>query len=419
MDGKAVDEAIASGTTYGNPETEHALFAQLRSEDPVHWTEPDGYKPFWTVTRHADVVAVQRAHEQFINAPRQHLVSLDFEALVKQAMGGRKHLTKSMHLMDGEQHTAYREITANWFFPQQVKLLDKSISALARRAIDDLERKAPECDFYRDIAVWYPLRVIMLILGLPDSDAPLLQRLTSSYFGGSDPEMQTAGDVIDAALALRQYFDVVAADRRAHPTDDVSSLIANGTVNGRPLEQYESASYYVALATAGHDTTSACIAGGVLALIQNPDQWQKLKENPSLIPTAVDEIIRWVSPIKHFFRTATQDCEVGETPVKAGDSLMMVYTSANRDELAFDQPFSFRVDRKPNRHVGFGYGVHMCLGMMLAKFEIQILLREMLTRIDSLELNGTPAWVESGFISGLKRLPISFQMKQSQAALAE
>ncbi len=411
MQDKSIDNSIASGKTYGDPAVKDALFKRLREEDPVRWTEPDGYRPFWTVTKHADVVGVERQQERFLNEPRSRLLSIEFESRVKELMAGRKHLVQSMHSMDGDKHKMYRQITSAWFLPKQLKALDERISVLAGRAIDDLRERGPELDFYKDIAVWYPLKVIMLILGLPDADAPHLQKLTSSYFGAGDPEQQKGGDVIDAAQAFRAYFDVVAAERRAQPTDDVASLIANAVVDGRPIEPYESSSYYIALAAAGHDTTSASTAGGLLALIQNPDQWRRLQAEPALLPSAIDEILRWVTPINHFFRTAAQDCELRGRQIKAGDALMMVYPSANRDEEVFDDPYSFRVDRSPNRQVAFGYGVHMCLGMMLAKMEMQIFFRELLQRVDHFELAGSPAWVETSFVGGLKRLPVRVHFK--------
>jgi cytochrome P450 len=411
MADKPFDDAIASGKVYSNLEEKYKLFAQLRRDDPVHWTEPEGYRPFWTVTKHADIINIERQNDRFLNEPRSRLVTIEFEERVRELMGGRPLLVQSMHSMDSDKHKAYRQITASWFMPKQLKLLDERISELARKTVDDLQARGPECDFYKEIAVWYPLKVIMLILGLPDADAPHLQRLTSAYFGGGDPEQQKGGDVIAAAQAFREYFDVVSADRRAHLTDDVASLIANAVVGGKPIEDYLASSYYIALAGAGHDTTSASTAGGVLALIENPDQWKKLQENPKLLGTAIDEIIRWVSPINHFFRTAAQDCEVQGRSVKAGQNLMMVYPSGNRDEEAFDDPSSFRVDRQPNRHLGFGFGVHMCLGMILAKIEMEILFRELLSRVSYFELNGDPAWVETTFVGGLKRLPVRVTMK--------
>ena len=415
MNDKSIDNALASGKTYGDYVTAHALYARLRSEDPLHWTEPDGFRPFWAVSKHADVMDISRQSKQFINAPRERLLSVEFETKVKEVMAGKPFMTKSMHLFDGADHKAYRDITSQWFLPKHIQSLEAKVATLAKAAVDDLQARGPACDFYKDIAVWYPLRVIMLILGLPESDATQLQRFTSSIFGGGDPEMLTAGGAIEATQNFRRYFDVVHADRRAHPKDDVASLIANATIDGRPIEHYESSSYYIALATAGHDTTSASIAGGLLALIQNPDEWRKLQKDPGLLDLVADEMIRWVSPIKHFFRTAAEDCEIRGKKIKAGDNFMLLFPSANRDEEAFEQADSFRVDRKPNRHVGFGFGMHMCLGQALAKFEMRILFRELLARVDHFELNGEPRWVETAFIGGVKQLPVRVTFKGAAA----
>ncbi len=400
------DEAIASGWFYGDPARKYALFAQLRRDDPVHWTEPAGYRPFWTVTRHADIMEIERQNERFLNEPRSRLVSIEFEQRVRKLMEGRPLLVQSMHSMDGDRHRVFRQITSSWFMPKQLKLLDDRVEALARKTVDDMLALGPELDFYKDVAVWYPLRVLMLILGLPEHDAPELQRLTSSYFGGSDPEQQGAGDVIDAAQAFRAYFRGVVEDRRRRPTDDVASLIANAKIDGDFIEEYLVSSYYIALASAGHDTTSASIAGGVLAMMEAPDEWVSLQENPALVASASEEMIRYVAPINHFFRTAREDCEFRGRTIKAGESLMMVYPSGNRDEAAFEEPGSFRIRRENNRHLGFGFGVHMCLGAMLAKLEMRVLFREILKRVASFELAGTPAWVETTFVGGLKTLPV-------------
>jgi cytochrome P450 len=407
----AIDNAIASNKTYGNPEVQHALFRRLREKDPVHWTEPEGFRPFWTVSKHADILEVERQQDRFLNAPRSKLFSIAFEQEIKQLMQGKTHLVRGLPQMDGADHKAYRQLTQAWFQPKQVKLFEERIAGLAKRAVDELEALGPECDFYNQVAAYFPLRVIMLILGLPVSDEERLLRITQAYFGGGDPDVQRGSDLIHAAQDYISYFDGVSEDRRKNPTDDVASLIANSQIDGRPIEHYEASSYYIALASAGHDTTSATAAGGILALIENPDEWRKLKANPELVSSAVDEMVRWVSPVKHFFRTATEDYMLRGKQIKAGDHLLMAYPSANRDEEVFEAPFEFRVDRQPNRHVGFGYGAHACLGMFMAKIELQHLFRQLVARVDSFVLNGTPAWVETSFVGGLKRLPVRVTMQ--------
>ncbi|MEO8297539.1 MAG: cytochrome P450 [Burkholderiales bacterium] len=406
----AIDDAIASSKTYGDLEAQHALFRQLREQDPVHWTEPSGFRPFWTVARHADILEIERLPDRFLNAPRTKLFSIEFEQSLREAMTGRTDLVRAVSQMDGDEHKAYRQITQAWFQPRQVRLLEERIAALARRSVDEMAALGPECDFYNQVAVWYPLRVIMMILGLPEADEATLLRITQTYFGGTDPDLQRGSDMIRAAQEYIAYFEHVAEQRRRQPTDDVASVIAHAQVNGQPLGRLESSSYYIALASAGHDTTSATAAGGVLALMQHPAQWRKLKDDPSLVPAAVDEMIRWVTPVKHFMRTATEDYVLHGKTIRAGDSLLLSFPSANRDPEAFDAPDEFRVDRSPNRHLGFGSGPHVCLGMVIAKLELQLLLKELLARVGSFEPNGEPAWVQTAFVGGLKRLPVRVTM---------
>jgi len=416
MQDSQVDEAIASHKTYGSLEQQHALFSMLRREDPVHWTEPNGYRPFWTVSKHKDVMEIEKQNDKFINAPRTKLLSIEFESKVREAMGGRPMLVRAINQMDNPDHSKYKKLTHAWFQPKQVRLLEESISKLARESIDHMLALGGACDFYNDVVVRYPLKVIMLILGIPDEHGQRLLDITRAYFGGGDPEMQRGNDLIGATMAYMDFFRGIARERRSHPTDDVATLIATAEVDGNLIGEFEASSYFVALASAGHDTTSATLAGGLLALIQNPDEMHKLKTNPDLIPLAVDEMVRWVSPVKHFFRTSTETYTLRGKTIRPGDHLMMAYPSANRDDDAFERPFSFIADRNPNRHVGFGFGIHACIGMYLAKIEMVIFVRELLARVNSIALAGEPAWIETSFLGGLKRLPISFKAAEAVAA---
>lgn len=407
-----LDDALASGKTYGDLATQHALFARLRAEDPVHWCEPEGYRPFWAVTRHADIIEIERQHDRFVNKFRTKLLTIDFETKVREAMAGQPMLVRTLPQMDNPDHKAYRLLTAAWFQPRQLAGLEERIGVLARQSVDrmlELGAGGRVFDFVDDIALWYPLRVIMLILGLPASDEARLLQITQAYFGGSDPEMQRGSDLIDATMALVEYFKEVSRDRRQNPRDDVATVIANSTIDGVPIGDLETYSYYIALITAGHDTTSATAAGGLLALIQNAGQWAKLKADPSLVEKAVAEMLRWVSPVKHFFRTATVDYTLRGKSIREGDFLMMCYPSGNRDIDAFDAPFDFRIDRTPNRHLGYGYGIHACIGLHLANLELQILFREIAARVEGFELAGPRAWVETAFLGGLKHLPLTLR----------
>ncbi len=405
-----IDNAITDHKIYGDPEAQHRLFAALRREDPVHWTEPEGYRPFWTVARHQDIIEVERQNDRFINAKRTKLLTIDFEAKVKEVMGGRPMLVRAINQMDNPDHRAYQKLTHAWFQPRQLRQLQEKIARLARESVDRLRSFGGECDYVNDVSVWYPLRIIMMILGLPDEDEERLLKITQAYFGGGDPEMQRGSDLIKATLDYIEYFKEVVADRRRHPRDDVASIIANSEIDGQPIGDFEAYSYYIALASAGHDTTSSTVAGGLLALIENPDELGKLRANPDIIPAAVEEMVRWVSPVKHFFRTAVEDYELRGQKIRAGDHLLMCYPSANRDEEVFDRPFAFLADRSPNRHLGYGYGIHACIGQHLARAEMIALFRELLARVEHIALAGRPSWTETSFLGGLKRLPIRYRM---------
>jgi cytochrome P450 len=203
-----------------------------------------------------------------------------------------------------------------------------------------------------------------------------------------------------------QYFGAVTQDRRARPRDDLATVIATGEVDGEPIGPLEANSYYAIVATAGHDTTSSTASGGLLQLIRNPDQRRRLQAEPGLIGAAVEEMIRWVTPVKHFMRTASEDCEIGGKPIRAGDGLALFYWSGNRDEAVFANPDVFRVDRDPNPQTAFGNGVHLCLGLHLARMELRALFAELLPRIADIELAGEPRNTVANFVSGLKTLPV-------------
>jgi cytochrome P450 len=317
--------------------------------------------------------------------------------------------------MDEPDHRKYRALTQSWFLPSNLKRLDDTIKEITREYVDKLATCGGQCDFVKDVAVWFPLRVIMLLLGVPVEDGPLLLRLTQQTFGAEDPDVAEQADFKQArAQAFAEfvdYFKVLLTKRRKEPGEDLASLIANAEIDGKPIPDREALSYYIVIATAGHDTTSATAAGGLLALIENPAEMAKLRADISLLPKAVEEMIRWVTPVKHFGRTAVQDYVLRGQKIEAGQSLMLCYPSANRDEELFEDPFAFRVDREPNKQLAFGIGVHQCLGLHLARQELRAFFAEFLARVDDVRLAGEPAHVAGTFIAGLKRLPISYRMK--------
>ena len=297
-----------------------------------------------------------------------------------------------------------------------MKQLEEDIRALACDSVEHMAALGDRCDFAAEVAIWFPLRVIMLTLGAPREDEQFLMKITQEVFGAQDFDHmrpEEMGGLFATIAEFNAWCDRITADRKANPREDVSTIIANATLtDGSPMGNMEAMSYYLIIAAAGHDTTSSSTSAGLLELIRNPAEMQKLRDDPSLLPNAVEEMIRWASPVKHFFRTAAKDAEVGGVPIKAGDGLVMAYPSANRDTAVFDDPFTFRVDRANVRqHLAFGYGPHLCLGQHLAKLEMRILFEELLARFDDFELAGDPSWTRASFVSGMKHLPIRYRAK--------
>lgn len=404
--------AITRPALYRDPVALHETYATLRREAPVTWVEGSAYRPFWALTRYHDISEVSRQPDQFINAPRLTLIPEAVEQHLAAAGQGREKSVRTIIDMDEPDHRKYRNITQGWFLGAGVARFQSRVEAIAARFIDKMAAMGGRCDFAQDIGLWVPLHVIMSILGLPEEDAPFILRSTQAMLAASDPELQRDAQQYGTAefQQLFAYLGEVVERRRREPTDDLGSVIANGLVDGAAMGLLETLSYLLIASTAGHETTSSAIGGGLLALLQHPDAQQRLRDEPALWDLAAEEVVRWVSPIRHFMRTAVEDCQVGGVQIRAGQSLAMFYLSANRDESAFEAPFEFRPGRTPNRHLGFGIGGHFCLGRLLALAEIRALFRELLSRTRSIELDGTPQWVESHFVGGLKRLPVRYTM---------
>jgi cytochrome P450 len=410
---EARPEAIADPRTFTDPAKLNDLLARLRKEDPLPYVQAKGYAPFWLVTRHADLMAIERDAKQFINEPRQAMLPLAYEAMAREAAGGleTKDLMRNLVLMDGDEHLAYREITQSYFTPKGLDAITGDIERLAGEFIGRMADRNGTCDF-AEIAMPFPLRVIMTMIGVPPEDEPMMMRLTQQTLSSQDPEFGASqGGARNAMLEMYQYFQSIIADRRANPTDDLSSTVVNAKVNGEYISERDVFGYFNIIATAGHDTTSYSLTGGLLALLQNPQEMDKLRADPALMQLAVEEILRWTNPVKHFVRTAVTDCEVAGKQIKAGDHLMMSYPSASFDEAVFGDPFTFRIDRKPNRHLAFGTGPHVCLGQYLARFELTAYFRELLARVEHIELDGEPRFVEGSFVGGVKHLPVRYRMR--------
>jgi cytochrome P450 len=385
----------------------HRALAHLRAEAPVSWVDVPGYKPFWVITKHADIMAIERANDVFTNSPRPVLTTIEGDEQ-QAAMG----ISTLIH-MDDPQHRVVRAIGADWFRPKAMRALKVRVDELAAKFVDQMAAAGGECDFVQEVAVNFPLYVIMSLFGLPETDFPIILKYTQELFGSDDEELQRGTTMEERGLALFEmftYFNDVTAARRRTPTEDLASAIANARIDGEPLSDIDTVSYYLIIATAGHDTTSATISGGLLALIDNPDQLQRLRDDPDLMGLAAEEMIRWVTPVKEFMRTAREDTTIRGVPIAAGESVLLSYPSGNRDEDVFTDPFRFDIGRDPNKHVAFGYGVHFCLGAALARMEVSSFFSALVPRLESIELNGVPEHTATIFVGGLKHLPIRYEL---------
>jgi len=408
------DERIfIDGAAYADLEGWHAAAARLRRDNPLPRVEVEGFPPFRAVTRHAHLAEVERNHDVFHNTVDSTLASCEQTRLRHE--GGVD--IKTLIHMDGKEHRDVRAITNDWFKPGNLrKTIEGRLAPLSRKFVDRMAACDGRCDFARDIAMFYPLHVIMGILGVPEEDEPLMLELTQNLFGSEDPELAEGDDPAASFMAglmkIYSYFQTVTADRRAHPTSDVATAIASAEIDGKPLEEIQQMGYYAIVATAGHDTTASSLAGGLHALIEHPEQLDAITRDTSLIPNAVDEMIRWVTPVRHFMRQAQVDYDLDGHAIAKGDWLLLSYLSANRDESVFERPLEFDVSRKnAGDHLAFGIGVHFCLGAHLAKMELRAFLEELLPRLEFIELAEKPAYMATTFVGGPKRMPVNYRLR--------
>ncbi len=417
-----VAAAVVDPVAYGQWDPLHEQLTWARANAPLAVAENHDHDPFWLVTRHADIMAISRDPQRFANGIRPTvLTNRDGEALARAATPNNDgHLIRSLVQMDAPDHMKYRLLTQSWFMPKNLKIVEDRIRQIARETVDHMLAQGGECDFARDVAAHYPLRVIMDILGVPPEDEPRMLMLTQQLFGPTDPELNRSREAItsaEQAIAMldyviadfTQYFGALTADRRANPREDIATVIANATINGEQIPDREMSGYYMIVATAGHDTTSASTAGAIMELAKNPALFERFRAAGTDKAGLIEEAIRWTTPVQHFMRSAKEDVEIGGQTIREGDWLMLNYVSANRDEDVFADPFAFNTDREKNQQIAFGFGAHVCLGQHLARMEMRILMEELLPRIKSPELTGEPARVESVFVGGLKRLPIRFE----------
>lgn len=414
-----VAKTLVDPKAYADPDRLHAAYSWARKNNPLGRAVIDGFDPFWVVTKHADIAAISRDNSRFHNGDYSVICRPKASIDHVIATTGCPHIVKALVHVDGEEHKGLRALTQSWFMPNSILKLDDRIRTLARQIVEKLRQSNGNIvDFAADIALHYPLHVIMDILGVPPEDEPRMLMLTQELFGSEDPDLKrekqqktanaktTAESLMSIVADFRNYFEKVTADRRLNPRNDVATLLANAVVNGQPLDDIARLGYFVIIATAGHDTTSSSSAIAMWSLSQFPELLPRLKADPTLIPQFIDEAVRFASPVRHFMRTATEDTVIRERTIRKDDWLMLCYGSANRDEEVFHNPFEFNIDRKPNRHLGFGFGAHVCLGQHLAKLEMRILFEELIPRLQHVEPAGEMDSIMSCFVGGPKHLPL-------------
>lgn len=379
----------------------HRAAAELRRAGPVHHFDDPVYGEFWAVTHFEPLLEVSRNPDVFPNTEQAAFVA-SYRKMVEELPVGVKTLLS----MDGGEHAKYRKVVADWFKPSTLRRLQEAVDGLVEEAVAHLHELGGECDFATEIALRLPLRVIMSMLGVPPEDEPLMLKLTQEMFSSADGELGK-GNPLEAMAELATYFMGLTADRQANPTADLTSAIANAEVDGAPLDLLVAMGLYAVIATAGHDTTSFAMSGGIEALTRFPDEFERLRQHPDLIGNAAHEFVRYTSPVRHFTRQAQADVEVAGQAMRAGDRVLLSYPSANRDESMFPDPDRLDAGR-PNasRHVGWGHGPHYCLGARLAQMEIESLLRGLTREVTTIEAAGAPAWTAGHFVSGMKHLPI-------------
>jgi cholest-4-en-3-one 26-monooxygenase len=395
-----------SSTLYEKDGYPFAAWAWLRRNDPVAWIEQPGYDPFWAITKHADVIELSKQPEIWQNGPRLAVFSNQVPPPPEAEV---RHLLN----MDPPDHGQYRNVVSKQFTPRVVSGLAAKVERITREVLDDAAG-IEDADFVRDVSARITIAVIAEMLGVPRPDWDLLFRWTNEVIAPEDPEFQRGGSVestVEAArLELFEYFGAMSRDRRANPKDDIVSVLANGGVDGRPLGPVELLSYYFLLVVAGNETTRNAMTGGVIAFLEHPDQWEKLRREPGLLDSAVEEIVRWVTPVIQFCRTPTRDYTLRGRTLRAGQNACLFYPSANRDEEVFPDGDRFRIDRRPNRHLGFGVGEHVCLGAHLARLELRCAFGALRERLRHAELSGPVERARSSFVGGIKRAPMHWEI---------
>ncbi len=408
-DAGPADFRIVHPDDYAKHGYPHHIWARLRAEEPVSWqTQPGNAVDYWAITKHADITAISKRPDLFLSGPRLVIQHMEEEI---------RDLPPTLIQMDPPMHGDFRQQISRRFTPRMLRKIHEPIERIGRELVEKLYTKGDEgeCDFVAEISAPLPIAVIGWLLGVPEEDWDMLFDWTNRTLGAGDPEYQEEGkDARETAqtaqIELYQYFSKLIEARRKQPQDDLVTAFIQAEYEGRPLNDMEVLSWCFIIVVAGNETTRNGTTGGMLALIQHQHELRRLQQNMGLLRDAIEEIVRWTSPIIHFGRTATQDYPLRDKIIREGDSVALFYPSANRDEEVFEEPYTFRIDRKPNRHLGFGIGEHFCMGAHLARLEMEVAYRHLLPRIEEIELAGPVDRLHSSLVGGLKRLPIRYKL---------
>jgi cytochrome P450 len=405
---------VISPSGHADEERLQTAFKLLRAHAPVYWVDTPGVRAFWLISRHADVIAVERRGSPFSAAPRSFLSSEMAENRLHRILG-RPYVLRGLLQMDDPDHAAYRAMTQPWFTPAALAVFEPWLGDWASQIVERNAGRTDPFDFVDHIAVPFSIRGIMHLMGLPEADDALVLKLSRGLVGPEDPERRLADQPTEAlcraGLGFRSYFDPIATERQGCPRADLSSVIANARVHDAPVPEYEMFSYYMMIATGGHDTISFCLTGGMQALIEHPHQLARLRSEPALLDTAIEEMLRWTTPGRHIMRTATEDTQLGGQTIRAGEAVALFLNSANRDETVFADADTFRIDRRPNPHVAFGFGPHFCLGVHLARLEMRALFRALLPRLEAAESAAPIRRTHSTMVTGIASLPVRFHWR--------
>ena len=380
----------------------HTWLAHLRRHDPVHWQDEPGGPGFWAITRYDDCVTVNRDYERFSSAAQG---TMPFE------MGADEIAQQGLMMlnMDPPLHTRYRRLVNKGFTPRMVRDLEESIHRTADSIIDEVIEKG-EADFVTQISAELPLQVIAELLGVPQEDRHRMFEWSNRMVGNEDPEYQDQTELaLTSAMELYAYASELFAKKRIDPHADLMSALTTVEIEGERLSDMELELFFLLLTVAGNETTRNLMSGAMHAFFQNPEQWQRLLDDRSLLPSAVDEMLRFVTPVMNFRRTAMVDAELSGTTIAAGDKVVFFHASANRDEDVFNNPNTFDVGRDPNPHIAFGGGgPHFCLGTNLARMEIRVMFEHLLDRMPDIRQDGEVQRLQSQFINGVKHIPVAF-----------